>query len=335
MLRSFQGSLEEVVRREQPTLSLCDSCSDPMATSSFLHLFAWALTMIARYEDAIAILGKAEQQIRATRLSFAQTHINASRLGAVIGLRRFARAAQLLDQLQQLAQKDGDAYQRANSNGMSARLKLALGDYEGAAADVRHWSSTPTSALRSELAALRALALAQTAKLDEAEAVAEAAISLSEDVQAQTTAYAAKTVVRLRSHDASADAAVAQLVTILDSRRNWDSLITAYRAHPPLLTVVASHDDTDTPALHAAIEAAHDKTLATSVGVATRKRKTTTTLSRREYEVFELVSQGLTNKEIATRLFISEATAKVHVRHILEKLGARSRTEAVAKYHDA
>jgi LuxR family maltose regulon positive regulatory protein len=41
--------------------------------------------------------------------------------------------------------------------------------------------------------------------------------------------------------------------------------------------------------------------------------------------------QGLSNRAIANALFISEATAKVHVRSILGKLGAKSRTEAVAK----
>jgi DNA-binding NarL/FixJ family response regulator len=51
-------------------------------------------------------------------------------------------------------------------------------------------------------------------------------------------------------------------------------------------------------------------------------------LTRREQEVLELVAQGKTNKEIASALFISEVTAKVHVRHILDKLGVRSRTEA-------
>ena len=53
-------------------------------------------------------------------------------------------------------------------------------------------------------------------------------------------------------------------------------------------------------------------------------------LTRRELEVLQMLAGGLSNKEIAARLNISEHTAKFHVASILGKLGAASRTEAVA-----
>jgi DNA-binding NarL/FixJ family response regulator len=52
-------------------------------------------------------------------------------------------------------------------------------------------------------------------------------------------------------------------------------------------------------------------------------------LTDRELEVLRLVAQGLNNREIAKRLFISENTVKNHVRNILEKLQLHSRMEAV------
>ena len=54
-------------------------------------------------------------------------------------------------------------------------------------------------------------------------------------------------------------------------------------------------------------------------------------LTERELEVLELVTAGLRNKEIAARLGISENTAKFHLRNILEKLHAESRTELAAR----
>jgi len=51
-------------------------------------------------------------------------------------------------------------------------------------------------------------------------------------------------------------------------------------------------------------------------------------LSNREQEVLELVAEGLTNKEIARKLYISEITARNHVISLLAKLNAKDRTEA-------
>ncbi|HET6900118.1 MAG TPA: response regulator transcription factor [Vicinamibacteria bacterium] len=54
------------------------------------------------------------------------------------------------------------------------------------------------------------------------------------------------------------------------------------------------------------------------------------TLTTREVEVLRQVAGGNRNRDIAEHLFISEETVKVHVKHIMEKLGAQDRTQAVA-----
>jgi DNA-binding NarL/FixJ family response regulator len=53
-------------------------------------------------------------------------------------------------------------------------------------------------------------------------------------------------------------------------------------------------------------------------------------LTSREIDVLQHVAGGNRNRDIAEQLFISEETVKVHVKHIMEKLGARDRTSAVA-----
>jgi LuxR family transcriptional regulator, regulator of acetate metabolism len=55
-------------------------------------------------------------------------------------------------------------------------------------------------------------------------------------------------------------------------------------------------------------------------------------LTRRELEVMDLMAAGATNVEIANRLVISEGTVKSHVKHILRKLHAGNRAEAVSRY---
>jgi DNA-binding NarL/FixJ family response regulator len=52
--------------------------------------------------------------------------------------------------------------------------------------------------------------------------------------------------------------------------------------------------------------------------------------SGRELEVLQLIADGLVNREIGGKLYLSEETVKSHVRHLLAKLQARSRAHAVA-----
>ncbi|WP_431128933.1 response regulator transcription factor [Flagellimonas flava] len=52
-------------------------------------------------------------------------------------------------------------------------------------------------------------------------------------------------------------------------------------------------------------------------------------ISKREYEVLVCISKGLSNKEIADQLFVSESTIKTHVSNLLVKLDAKRRTQAI------
>lgn len=56
--------------------------------------------------------------------------------------------------------------------------------------------------------------------------------------------------------------------------------------------------------------------------------------SPREVELLAILAEGATNKEIAKRLFISEATVRTHLQHLRKKLGARSRTELLIRAYE-
>jgi len=112
-----------------------------------------------------------------------------------------------------------------------------------------------------------------------------------------------------------------------------DAFVSAYRGCPELLRVLVAeqknHDQ-----LITFLGQAHDHRLAQTVGLIMPQlpaKKGLAILTRREREVLDLVSQGLTNKEIGRTLYITEGTVKVHVRKICTKLGVRSRTEAAMR----
>ena len=59
------------------------------------------------------------------------------------------------------------------------------------------------------------------------------------------------------------------------------------------------------------------------------KKREDLNITRRELEILELIAQGMSNREIAGKLFVSENTVKTHCSRAFDKLGARRRTQAV------
>jgi DNA-binding CsgD family transcriptional regulator len=63
--------------------------------------------------------------------------------------------------------------------------------------------------------------------------------------------------------------------------------------------------------------------------VPNEKKRDDLGITRRELEILELVAQGMSNREIAGKLFVSENTVKTHCSRTFDKLGAKRRTQAV------
>lgn len=116
---------------------------------------------------------------------------------------------------------------------------------------------------------------------------------------------------------------------------NFSAFVCAYRAFPRLLEGFNELASIDTRQFTGLVSTL-DPGLAEKSGLSTKSRSRTSKepLTRREREVMGLIAQGLTNREIARTLWISESTVKAHVRHVLAKMGARSRTEAIAASAD-
>jgi DNA-binding NarL/FixJ family response regulator len=120
---------------------------------------------------------------------------------------------------------------------------------------------------------------------------------------------------------------------VIDSRI-WDPVVIAVRATPAVGAFIAEEAGWR-GWLQRLLSASSDTSIASRLGLRVpRAAKRATDLTPRESEVHDLLAQGLTNEEIAKLLYISLSTAKVHVKHIYEKLGVRSRLEAARALRD-
>jgi ATP/maltotriose-dependent transcriptional regulator MalT len=163
---------------------------------------------------------------------------------------------------------------------------------------------------------------------------AQTAIRRSEDIsslsQGRVLRLFVKAIVAAANDGPNArelfDAALAETI---DSG-NFDAFVLAYRAYPDILNHVQPQSGAGA-ALARVLERV-DLAIAQRSGfIPPRPRaRAHKKLTNREAEVLGLIRQGLSNRQIAATLWLSESTVKLHVHHILDKLGARSRTEAAA-----
>jgi DNA-binding CsgD family transcriptional regulator len=138
-----------------------------------------------------------------------------------------------------------------------------------------------------------------------------------------------------RSVAAAADGnltGAAKLLPVAEKLGVWDPVVCALRSSTALADMLLG-----IPKAQAKLETlfvlSNDLGLARRAGFRTRNtRQPDQLLSPREFEVLGLLARGLRNAEIARALFISPSTTKVHVRHVYEKLGVRSRTQAAARF---
>lgn len=305
---------------------------DPRARTAFAIMAAGALSQRAEYEAAAEWVKLVIQDMREFGLEFVTPYANWSAACVDLGLRRFGAAERSLQVIEDLVERTHEERHRVNACSLRARLLLATGRPEQAHSVVR---ANPDAAVdRSwvgEYVASRALALACLDRADEALEAADSATQVSRAGLVRGLAEGARAVVAALTPKNSGDAI--QLIRFAQSIENWDPVVCAVRACLPLADALASNDEAR-PHLERLYQQSHDYALARRAGFRTRSsRDPSQLLSPRELEVLGLIAQGRRNREIADALFISESTTKVHVRHVLEKLGVRTRAEAVARFN--
>ena len=118
-----------------------------------------------------------------------------------------------------------------------------------------------------------------------------------------------------------------RLVERVLARGQVDTFICAYRACPDILTL--AEESRWRASIEEILAETKDAALVQTAGLAATAAREDDALSPREREVLDLLTQGLRNREIAERLFISEVTVKAHLRRAYGKLGVSSRAEAI------
>jgi DNA-binding NarL/FixJ family response regulator len=185
--------------------------------------------------------------------------------------------------------------------------------------------------MQGDFLATLGLALACCGRISEAHTHLDASEAVTTHLEARAlSAFGRVVASQVSDPDGTVDETLMRDACLVAKETgNLDAFVTAYRACPALLLRLPNVDG-DPQFLRLVHEL--DQRLAETVGLraGSAHRKSGEELTRREREILELVRQGLSNRQIARTLWIAESTVKLHVHHVFEKLGVRSRTEAAA-----
>jgi ATP/maltotriose-dependent transcriptional regulator MalT len=325
-----KGGLAEAVALAHSAVELVEKASDPVVRCSFWHVYAVALTLHARYEDALHAVRKAFQEIDAFNVEFARPHILVTSAAANIGLQRFAAADQALSEVEEVATRRRDDYVLTNAKTVRCRLLLQREMPEAAMSVLsQQWLRAPSRCMQAEFMATKAACWFSAGRPDDALALVDEARSLSTYLEPQLLSSWVGALCRLKLGLASAQADVSDAYDRTVEAGAIDAFVFAYRLYPLLLKMLSAEEDLR-QSLSSILVQVNDVVSAQSMGLGL-EAMSAAHLTKRENEVLALLGEGQTNREIASALFISEVTAKVHVRNVLRKLGARNRTEAALK----
>jgi LuxR family transcriptional regulator, maltose regulon positive regulatory protein len=323
-LLSQIGDIRHAVERLELASGLISRINDPFARTNFLYIFGHVNVLRAHYPDALAVLDTAIDAARESGLDFAVDYALVKRGAALLGLRHLVAAQSVVHELVRRFPATS-THVRDNTGLLEVKLRIATGDSETAATLLEREPDPRRTSFRGELLGYRALLAAARGDHASTEELIRESRSCTGFGEPRALTALARAIVDTQLGKASR---TAQTTVELLRAGMRDPVVTAYRLYPSLLEF-GERDSSATAVLMDALNSSRDYDLAKRVGLAIpRERRPRSKLTPRECEVLELIAQGRANHEIARALFISHSTAKVHVRHIFEKLGVRTRAEA-------
>lgn len=304
--------------------AIANAATDPVIRISFWHVYAGALRLSAAYEDALAAADVALKEADAFGLTFARAHVQLTRSAIYNGLGRYEDALRSLSDVAAVGRQTGDVYLQLNERALRCRTHLQDRDLEAASEAVESTATQTTSSGQyAEILALRALIRGMTDETAEAKVLLAEARDVSRENEALALNACVEALLELDLKPNSVSR-FASVFSEYASKGVLDPFVLGFRLEPRL-TQATNRLPKARPHLRKLIARLETRSDANHRVVSPLGSQT---LTPREQEVFAFIGQGKTNREIAKALFVAETTVKVHVRHILRKLGVRTRTEA-------
>ena len=317
------GSAYRGLAGAEAAAAVAREATDPVIRISFWHVYAGALRVSAAYDEALAVSDIALREAESFDLTFARAHVYLTRSAIYTGLGRYTDAFALLSAVEIVARQTADAYLQMNERALRCRAHLLNRDVASAAAAVDGpFTQLTSSGQYSEILSLRALIGGMTGDTREATHMLEEAREVSRENEAIALNTCVAALLDLDRENVSSTF-LASAFAEYSSKGILDPFVLTFRLEPRLAQALSR-----VPALRQRLREVLGPDARGGAAQRLPSPLGSETLTPREREVFMLIGQGKTNREIAKALFIAESTVKVHVRHILRKLGVRTRTEA-------